>query len=69
MSRQADTRHREVWRKLHEDEASWSTRSRHQLLANSGHYIQFVWPDVVVAAVLEVVNTVRLDNTGVGDLR
>ncbi|MCL6708941.1 alpha/beta hydrolase [Pseudomonas sp. R2.Fl] len=69
MSRHDDTRRRGVWRKLHEDESSWSTRSRHQLLADSGHYIQFARPDVVVAAILEVVNTVRLENTGVGDLR
>ncbi|AHK04939.1 MULTISPECIES: alpha/beta fold hydrolase [Rhizobium/Agrobacterium group] len=69
MSRQEDTRRREVWRKLHEDQASWSTRSRHQLLADSGHYIQFTRPDVVIAAILEVVNTVRLENTAVGDLR
>jgi pimeloyl-ACP methyl ester carboxylesterase len=69
MSRQADTRRREIWRKLHDDEASWSTRSRHQLLPDSGHYIQFTRPDVVIAAVLEVVDQVRLENTGAGGLR
>lgn len=69
MSRQEDTRRRDVWRKLHEDEASWSTRSRHQLLADSGHYIQFTRPDAVIAAILEVVDHVRFENTGVGDLR
>ncbi|MBB2908670.1 pimeloyl-ACP methyl ester carboxylesterase [Rhizobium sp. RAS22] len=69
MSRQEDTRRRDVWRKLHEDEASWSTRSRHQLLPDSGHYIQFTRPDAVIAAILEVVNHVRLENTGLGDLR
>jgi pimeloyl-ACP methyl ester carboxylesterase len=69
MSRQEDTRRREVWTKLHEDEASWSTRSRHQLLPDSGHYIQFTRPDVVIAAVLEVVNQVRRENTGAGGLR
>ena len=69
MSRQEDTRRREVWTKLHYDEASWSTRSRHQILPDSGHYIQFTRPDVVIAAVLEVVNQVRLENIGVGDLR
>lgn len=69
MSRQEDARRREVWTKLHEDEASWSTRSRHQVLPDSGHYIQFTRPDVVTAAVREVVDQVRLENTGVGDLR
>lgn len=68
-SRPEDTRRREVWTKLHEDEAAWSTHSRHQLLPDSGHYIQFTRPEVVIAAVLEVVNNVRLENIGVGDLR
>jgi pimeloyl-ACP methyl ester carboxylesterase len=69
MSREKDMRRREVWTKLHEDEASWSTRSRHQLLPDSGHYIQFTRPGVVIAAVLEVVNNVRLENIGVGEMR
>lgn len=69
MSRQADTRRREVWTKLHDDEASWSTRNRHQLVADSGHYIQFTRPDVVIAAILEVVDTVRVENIGFGDFR
>ncbi|TDX68774.1 hypothetical protein EDE05_1041, partial [Neorhizobium sp. R1-B] len=46
-----------------------STRSRHQLVADSGHYIQFTRPDVVIAAILEVVDTVRVENNGVGDFR
>lgn len=69
MSRLEDTRRREVWIKLHEDEASWSTRSRHQVLPDSGHYIQFARPEVVIAAVLDVVNQVRLENTWLGSLR
>lgn len=50
-----------IWKQLHEDLATWSSRSRHQLLANSGHNIQFDDPDAVVDAVLSVVNTVRTD--------
>jgi pimeloyl-ACP methyl ester carboxylesterase len=50
---------RAIWKSLHDDEARWSTRSRHQLVPDSGHYIQFVRPDVVIAAVREVVEEVR----------
>jgi pimeloyl-ACP methyl ester carboxylesterase len=48
-----------VWIALHNDEASWSTRSRHQLVPDATHYIQFDRPDVVIAAVKEVVADVR----------
>jgi pimeloyl-ACP methyl ester carboxylesterase len=44
---------------LHNDMASWSTRSRHQLVPDALHYIQFDRPDVVIAAVKEVVGEVR----------
>ncbi len=67
-SRREETRRRDVWRKLQEDEASWSTRSRHQLLPDSGHYIQFTRPDAVIAAILEVVNKLRLENIEVDTL-
>lgn len=50
-----------IWKQLHEDLATWSSRSRHQVLANSGHRIQFDDPDAVVDAVLSVVGTVRTD--------
>lgn len=61
MSSEDDARQRAVWKDLQADEASWSTRSRHQLLADSGHYIQFERPDAVIAAVREVVDQVRQD--------
>jgi pimeloyl-ACP methyl ester carboxylesterase len=48
-----------VWLALHNDEASWSTRSRHQIVPDSTHYIQFGRPDIVIAAVKEVVGEVR----------
>jgi pimeloyl-ACP methyl ester carboxylesterase len=48
-----------VWKQLHDEEASWSSRSQHQLIADSDHYIQFYRPDVVVNAVLSIVNDVR----------
>jgi len=49
---------RATWKELQNDEASWSTRSRHQLVPDAGHYIQFDRPDVVIAAVREVVSAV-----------
>jgi pimeloyl-ACP methyl ester carboxylesterase len=48
-----------IWKQLHEEEATWSSRGRHQVLANSGHDIQLEDPDAVVDAVLSVVHAVR----------
>jgi pimeloyl-ACP methyl ester carboxylesterase len=47
------------WKLLHDDEASWSHHSRHELVPEATHYIQFDQPDVVIAAVKEVVADVR----------
>jgi pimeloyl-ACP methyl ester carboxylesterase len=47
------------WKLLHDDEASWSHHSRHELVPEATHYIQFDKPDVVIAAVKEVVGDVR----------
>jgi pimeloyl-ACP methyl ester carboxylesterase len=49
------------WKALQDEEAAWSTRSRHTLVPDSTHYIQFGRPDLVVAAVDEVVGQVRSD--------
>jgi pimeloyl-ACP methyl ester carboxylesterase len=48
-----------AWKDMHNDEASWSRHSRHELVPDATHYIQFDRPDVVIAAVREVVNDVR----------
>src|SRR5258706_5042817 len=48
-----------LWRSLHDEEASWSSRSRHQLVDDATHYIQFDRPDVVITAVRSVVDSVR----------
>jgi pimeloyl-ACP methyl ester carboxylesterase len=48
-----------VWKAMHDDEASWSHRSRHEIVPDSSHYIQFDRPDVVIAAVREVVGAVQ----------
>jgi pimeloyl-ACP methyl ester carboxylesterase len=59
MSRKEDQEYQAVWKSLHDEEASWSTRGRHELVPDSTHYIQFDRPDVVIAAVREVVARVR----------
>lgn len=48
-----------MWKALHEDEASWSTHSRHVLLPDASHYIQYRRPDAVIEAVKSVVGEVR----------
>jgi pimeloyl-ACP methyl ester carboxylesterase len=48
-----------VWKELHNEEASWSHHSRHELVPDATHYIQFDRPDVVITAVREVVGDVR----------
>ncbi|HJP85696.1 MAG TPA: alpha/beta hydrolase [Gemmatimonadaceae bacterium] len=47
------------WVQMHNEEASWSSRSQHQLVPESGHYIQFEKPAVVIAAVRSVIDSVR----------
>ena len=59
MTRADAGRMQAAWKALHADEASWSSRSRHQLVPDASHYIQYDRPDVVVAAVEEVVADVR----------
>jgi pimeloyl-ACP methyl ester carboxylesterase len=46
------------WLALQDEEAGWSTNSRHEVVRAS-HYIQFDRPDVVVRAVRDVVHAVR----------
>jgi pimeloyl-ACP methyl ester carboxylesterase len=48
-----------VWKQMHDEEASWSDHSRHELVPDATHYIQFDRPDVVITAVREVVGDVR----------
>jgi pimeloyl-ACP methyl ester carboxylesterase len=51
--------YKEIWKEMHDDEASWSSNSRHRLVADAGHYIQFDRPDSVIDAVKSVVGKVR----------
>ncbi len=50
---------KEAWRAMHDDEASWSSRSQHELVYDATHYIQIDRPDVVIRAVRSVVDSVR----------
>lgn len=52
-----------AWRALHEDEASWSTRSEHRVLDDATHYIQYDRPDVVIESVRIVVDRVRRERS------
>lgn len=53
-----------IWKQMHEEEAAWSSRSRHVVLPEAGHNIQFDDPQAVVDAVLSVVDSVRALQAG-----
>jgi len=57
----SDQGHRlkELWKTMQDEEATWSSQSRHELVPESQHYIQFDRPDLVVAATRWVVDMVR----------
>ncbi|MGD8320460.1 MAG: alpha/beta hydrolase [Gemmatimonadota bacterium] len=57
---------RAEWKALHDEEASWSTRGRNELVENASHYIHRDRPTVVIDAVREVTQAARGDPTGVG---
>ena len=58
----------EIWVALQDDEASWSSRSQHQVLPDAHHYIQFERPDAVIRAVRSVVDSVRQQSVGAGTI-
>lgn len=49
----------EISKGLHDEVASWSSQSQHQLVPDAGHYIQYDRPDIVIEAIRSVVNSVR----------
>lgn len=59
MTREQANRMAATWLELHNDEATWSSRSEHEALNDATHYIQFDRPDAVIAAVRKVVAQVR----------
>lgn len=50
-----------VWKAMHDDAASWSTRSEHRMLDDATHYIQYDRPDAVIQSVRTVIDSVRRD--------
>lgn len=50
---------RENWSWMQEDQAKWSSQSQHQLVPDTGHYIQLDRPAVVIDAVRSVISKVR----------
>jgi pimeloyl-ACP methyl ester carboxylesterase len=48
----------DLWKEMQDDEASWSSRSQHRLVDDASHYIQLERPDIVIAAVRSVVDSV-----------
>jgi pimeloyl-ACP methyl ester carboxylesterase len=50
----------DVRKALHAEEAAWSARGRHELVAGSDHFIQLDKPEAVIAAVRSVVEAARV---------
>lgn len=61
---QGGVRFKQVWREMHTEMSKWSTRGQQRIVTDAGHYIQVDRPDVVIAAVKEMVETVRADEAG-----
>ncbi len=61
MTPATGARFKQEWQRLHAEQARFSTRGRQQIVPDATHYIQFDRPDIVIAAVREVVDTVRTD--------
>ena len=51
-------RQKKLWLEMHQEETRWSTAGRQMVLTDASHYIQFDRPDVVIAAVADVVTAV-----------
>lgn len=59
ISPETGKKFKDEWKAMHDDEASWSTRSEHIVVDDASHYIQYDRPDVVIDAVRRVVDRVR----------
>ena len=59
VTRTQGARMQAAWVTLQGDETTWSSRSRHEMVRDASHYVQFDRPDVVIRAVREVVARVR----------
>ncbi|NWK95876.1 alpha/beta hydrolase [Sphingobium lactosutens] len=61
LTPQVGARMKQAWKTLHTEMVAMSSRGSQQIVPDSGHYIQIDRPDVVIAAVEQVVNAVRAD--------
>lgn len=61
LTPQDGARMKQAWKALHTEMAALSSRGRQQIVPDSGHYIQIDRPDVVIAAVEQVVDAVRAE--------
>jgi pimeloyl-ACP methyl ester carboxylesterase len=61
MKPEEGNRIKQEWKALHTEQAAFSTRGRQQIVPDATHYIQIDRPEVVIAAVREVVDTVRAE--------
>jgi pimeloyl-ACP methyl ester carboxylesterase len=52
-----------VSRALHDDQTTWSSRGRQEIVEDASHYIQFDRPDVVIRAVRDVLDAARRSRT------
>lgn len=59
MTPEEGRRRQEVWKSLHDDQAKWTSQGEHQLIPDAHHYVQFDRPDLVIAAVLSILDKVR----------
>lgn len=59
LSEEQDRKIHDVIKQLHGEQAAWSSNSQHQLVSDASHYIQFDRPDIVIATVKSVVESVR----------
>jgi pimeloyl-ACP methyl ester carboxylesterase len=50
---------RNAWRSMHDEQASWSTVSHHEIIPDGVHLLQLQKPDAVVKGVLWVVDKLR----------
>ena len=62
ITREQADKFQAAWKAMHDDEASWSTRGRNELVPDATHYIHQLRPNVVIGAVREVVDSVRAGN-------
>ena len=62
LTREQGDRLRDVKLAMHDDQATWSRRARHEIVPGASHYIQFDRSAAVIGATREVVEAVRLRN-------